>query len=84
MLALEPILQLITLYMTFIYGFIYLLFEAYPVSFNEERGYNLGVGALPFISIGVGVVFGSAYVYHITNTRIRRSFETLGKIRSVP
>ncbi|KAL4748461.1 hypothetical protein BDW72DRAFT_195760 [Aspergillus terricola var. indicus] len=27
----EPILQLITLYMTFIYGFIYLLVEAYPV-----------------------------------------------------
>lgn len=29
----EPILVFITLYMTFIYGFIYLLFQAWPISF---------------------------------------------------
>ena len=81
MLMLEPILQLITLYMTFIYGFIYLMFEAYPVSFSEERGWSLGKGGLPFLAIGVGVVFGSAYVYHITNTRIRRGFEKNGRIK---
>lgn len=83
MLAIEPILQAVTLYMTFIYGFIYLLFEAYPISFVEQRGYNPGVGALPFISIGVGVVMGSGYVYYVTNTKVRRTFETTGKIWSV-
>ncbi|KAL4777216.1 major facilitator superfamily domain-containing protein [Aspergillus nidulans var. acristatus] len=81
MLLREPILQLITLYMTFIYGFIYLLFEAYPVSFIEERGYNLGVGALPFLSIGVGVVLGSAYIFYFTRTRIRQTFVSTGRIR---
>ncbi|KAL4789765.1 major facilitator superfamily domain-containing protein [Aspergillus venezuelensis] len=54
MLTHEPILQLITAYMTFIYGFIYLLFEAYPISFIEERHYTLGIGAWPFLSIGLG------------------------------
>ncbi|BCR87412.1 uncharacterized protein ACHE_31399A [Aspergillus chevalieri] len=36
--ALEPVLVLITLYMDFIYGFLYLCFNAYPISFQEERG----------------------------------------------
>lgn len=29
-LALEPMLQAVTLYMSFVYGVVYLLFEAYP------------------------------------------------------
>ncbi|KAL4916765.1 major facilitator superfamily domain-containing protein [Aspergillus aurantiobrunneus] len=81
MLLREPILQLITLYMTFIYGFIYLLFEAFPISYNEERDYNLGVGALPFLAIGVGVVAGSAYIFFFTQTRIRQTFQDTGSIR---
>ncbi|KAJ0426713.1 major facilitator superfamily domain-containing protein [Aspergillus carlsbadensis] len=81
MLLKEPILQLITLYMTFIYGFIYLLFEAYPISFTEERNYSLGIGALPFLSIGLGVILGSAYIFYFTQTRIRTTYNTTGQIR---
>jgi MFS transporter, DHA1 family, multidrug resistance protein len=58
MLAKEPILLLLTLYMTLVYGILYLSFEAYPISFQEEREWNSGVGALTFISIGVGVLLG--------------------------
>ena len=58
MLAKEPILLLLTLYMSLVYGILYLFFEAYPISFQEERGWNAGVGALPFIDIGVGVLVG--------------------------
>lgn len=49
MLVLEPILVLITIYMALIYGILYLFFEAYPIVFQEVRGWNMGVGALPFI-----------------------------------
>ncbi|KAL1968623.1 hypothetical protein VTN77DRAFT_1449 [Rasamsonia byssochlamydoides] len=80
MLLLEPILVLITLYMTFIYGLIYLLFEAWPISFIEQRGYNEGVGALPFISIGVGVALGSSFVAYITYTRIMANFKKNGYV----
>ncbi|KAL2843580.1 hypothetical protein BJX68DRAFT_270075 [Aspergillus pseudodeflectus] len=66
----EPILKSITLYITFIYGFIYLLFEAYPISFTEERAYNLRIGALPFLSIGLGAILGSAYIFYFTETHI--------------
>lgn len=78
MFALEPILLLITLYISFIYGIIYLLFEAYPVSFREERGYNLGVSALPFLAIAVGVFGGSVFVAYVTLTTMTANFEKNG------
>lgn len=78
MLALEPILVLITLYMSFIYGILYLFFEAYPISFQEERGWNAGVGALPFIGITLGVVLGVAIITYTSNTRFKRKMEENG------
>ncbi|KAI4164964.1 MAG: hypothetical protein LQ342_001240 [Letrouitia transgressa] len=80
MLFLEPILLLLTLYLSFIYGIIYLLFEAYPVSFIEDRHYNEGVGALPFIAIIVGTIIGSAYVTYYTLTTIRSRYNTIGRV----
>ena len=80
MLALEPILLLVTLYTSFIYGIIYLLFEAYPVSFREERGYSLGVSALPFLAIAVGVLAGSIFVAYVTLTTITANFKKNGKL----
>lgn len=69
MIPQEPILLLVTIYMALIYGILYLFFEAYPISFQEERGWNDGVGALPFLSIFVGILAGSALV--AVNTKIR-------------
>ncbi|KXT15292.1 hypothetical protein AC579_4850 [Pseudocercospora musae] len=100
MLMLEPILVLITLYVSLIYGkkylkstqplirhinqyltsllrylgIIYLFFESFPISFQQERGYNLGVGALPFLSVLVGVIFGCLTITGITYTRTARIF----------
>jgi MFS transporter, DHA1 family, multidrug resistance protein len=62
MLFREPILLLVTVYMALIYGELYLFFEAYPISFQEERGWNQGVGALPFLGILIGVLCGSVTI----------------------
>jgi MFS transporter, DHA1 family, multidrug resistance protein len=62
MLFREPILLLVTVYMALIYGILYLFFEAYPISFQEERGWNQGVGALPFLGILIGVLCGSVTI----------------------
>jgi DHA1 family multidrug resistance protein-like MFS transporter len=62
MLFREPILLLITVYMGLIYGILYLFFEAYPISFQEQRGWNQGVGALPFLGIMIGVLCGSVTI----------------------
>ncbi|OTA98002.1 hypothetical protein M426DRAFT_70589 [Hypoxylon sp. CI-4A] len=80
MLFLEPILLLITIYMGFVYGIIYLLFEAYPISFQQERGWSNGVGALPFLAITVGVVSGACFVVYISKTRYARLIAKNGRL----
>jgi MFS family permease len=80
MLSREPILLLITIYMALIYGILYLFFEAYPISFQEERGWNQGVGALPFLGIMVGVLFGGVTITIITKTRFARKMEKHGRV----
>ena len=59
MIIQEPILLLITIYMGLIYGILYLFFESTPISFQQERGWNEGVGALPFLSLGIGILLGA-------------------------
>lgn len=81
MLFLEPILLFITLYLAVIYGILYLFFEAYPVSFQEQRGWtNEGVAGLPFIGILVGVLFGVALIVWQTKTRFARKLKKHGQV----
>jgi DHA1 family multidrug resistance protein-like MFS transporter len=76
----EPILALITIYMAFIYGIIFLFFEAYPISFQKQRGWSNGVGALPFIAILLGIVTGSILIIVSTKTHFARSLAKNGRI----
>lgn len=80
MLIKEPILVLVTLYMCLIYGILYLFFEAYPISFQEVRGWNNGVGALPFLSIFVGVICGALSITWVTKTRFARKMKKHGRV----
>lgn len=80
MLIKEPILLLISIYLGLIYGILYLFFEAYPISFQEGRRWNGGVGALPFISIMIGVIFGGIAIAFVTKTRFARKFKKHGRV----
>ena len=80
MLIKEPILLLVTLYLGLIYGILYLFLEAYPISFGQQRGYNTGVAALPFLAIIVGVVLAVAYVAYDSKTRYARKLMVSGKV----
>ncbi|KAI2870257.1 hypothetical protein CBS76997_5599 [Aspergillus niger] len=62
MLLTEPIVFLVTLYMSFIYGLMYALLAAYPVVFQDIHGMNLGVGSLPFIGLIIGEILGGVFV----------------------
>lgn len=81
MLAMEPILICMTIYLALVYGILYLFFEAYPISFNEVRGWkSLGVSALPFIGIMIGVLCGAALIIYTTKTRFARKLAKHGKV----
>ncbi|KAJ5752583.1 hypothetical protein N7520_009500 [Penicillium odoratum] len=64
MLFTEPIVFLISLWMSFVYGLIYALLSAYPVVFQEIHGMNLGVGSLPFIGLIIGELFAGVYILY--------------------
>lgn len=57
----EPIVFLLSLYMAIVYGTLYMLFAAYPIVFQKVRGWNQGVGSLPFLGIMVGMMAAVAY-----------------------
>lgn len=80
MLIQEPILALITLYLSFIYGFLYLCFVSFPITFQEQRGWNKGVGALPFLAITVGVLAGVIIIIFHTKTRVQRQMNERGSV----
>ncbi|KAJ5983140.1 hypothetical protein N7481_005239, partial [Penicillium waksmanii] len=81
MLAMEPILICITIYLALIYGILYLFFEAYPISFSEVRGWKSeGVAALPFIGIMIGVLCGVTLIIYTTKTRFARKLKKHGRV----
>nr|POE46816.1 putative transporter c36.02c [Quercus suber] len=77
MLALEPILLLITIYISFIYD---LFFETYPISFYGERGWSLGKSGLPFIAIIFGVILGGVVNVGFIKTRYTRILRDKGRV----
>ncbi|TFY72914.1 hypothetical protein EVG20_g105 [Dentipellis fragilis] len=54
----EPILIAVNLYMSFLSGCLYLLFEAYPIVFTQGHHFSAGVSGLMFLPIFVGGVLG--------------------------
>jgi len=50
----EPMLIAITIYMSFVYGCLYLLFEAYPIVFTEGHHFNAGISGLMFLPLPIG------------------------------
>ncbi|OBZ78240.1 Polyamine transporter 1 [Grifola frondosa] len=54
----EPMLIATTTYMSFVYGCVYLLFEAYPVVFSVGHGFNAGSLGLTFLPLVAGSILG--------------------------
>ncbi|PSN67655.1 MFS general substrate transporter [Corynespora cassiicola Philippines] len=58
----EPIVLLLSIYMAIIYGTLYLFFAAFPIVFQQQRGWNAGEGGLAFLGQAVGMLLGVAYI----------------------
>jgi hypothetical protein len=59
----------------FVYGCIYLLFEAYPIVFTEGHGFNAGISGLMFLPLFLGGVFGVIGYLLIWNPRYAKKAE---------
>jgi hypothetical protein len=50
----EPMIMFIALYASFVYSLVYFTLEAFPIVFDDQRGYGLVVSTLPFLGVFVG------------------------------
>ncbi|KAI0380487.1 polyamine transporter 3 [Hypomontagnella monticulosa] len=53
----EPILWFFNVWISLIYGILYLCFVAYPIVFSQHRGWGPGISGLAFVGIGIGSTF---------------------------
>ncbi|GME31390.1 putative MFS-type transporter [Neofusicoccum parvum] len=68
----EPIVLLLSFYMAIIYGTLYMLFGAYPIVYQQYRGWSAGVAGLPFIGVAIGMLASVAYSIWVENPRYLR------------
>ena len=62
LLVTEPIVFLLSIYMAFIYGLLYLFLTAYPIVFQQIHGFTGGIGGLPYFGMVIGMVIAGTYV----------------------
>ncbi|KAL4901761.1 hypothetical protein BDW74DRAFT_181475 [Aspergillus multicolor] len=74
----EPIVFLLSLYLAIIYGTLFMLFAAYPIIFQQVRGWNQGVGGLPFLGIMVGMLLAVGYTILDNNMRYIKTVKRHG------
>lgn len=60
LLFMEPIVFFISLYMSVLYGLLYMFFVAYPIIYQKGKGYSASITGLMFIPIAVGVIMSAA------------------------
>ncbi|GAB7325185.1 hypothetical protein MBLNU13_g09261t1 [Cladosporium sp. NU13] len=68
MLVLEPILLCMAFYISVVFGLMYNLFMAYPMSFAGERGWSTVQSGLPLLSMLIGIILGGLLISFTTNT----------------
>ncbi|EEQ28785.1 multidrug resistant protein [Microsporum canis CBS 113480] len=56
LLFMEPIVFFLSIYMSILYGLLYMFFIAYPIVYEEGKGYTSGITGLMFIPLAIGVV----------------------------
>jgi multidrug resistance protein len=55
----EIIVLLISLYMSVLYGLLYMFFVAYPIIYQKRKGWSAGKTGLMFIPLAVGVILSA-------------------------
>lgn len=68
----EPIVLAVTVYMSFIYGLLYLFLTAYAFVFQRAYGFNKGVGGLPYFGMVLGEVIAFGAIVYVNKNYIQK------------
>ncbi|KAI3395317.1 hypothetical protein diail_1429 [Diaporthe ilicicola] len=61
LLIFEPIVLLLSIFLSVVQGTMFLLFAAYPIVFEQVRGWPQGIASLPFLAVALGIVISLFY-----------------------
>lgn len=61
MLIVEPIVLVMSVYVSFVFAVLFGFFEAFPIIFRGVYHMDLGISGLPFIGVGLGLVSGVGF-----------------------
>ncbi|TQN73296.1 Efflux pump vrtL [Colletotrichum shisoi] len=59
LLGTQPLVQLLALYMMYLYGLMYFVLSTFPALWTGEYGQSVGIGGLNYISLGLGFFIGA-------------------------
>ncbi|GAD92048.1 efflux pump antibiotic resistance protein, putative [Paecilomyces variotii No. 5] len=79
LLFMEPIVLFISVYMSVLYGLLYMFFIAFPIVYMEGKGYNEGITGLMFIPLALGVVMSAFCAPFVNNHYLKISAKFNGK-----
>jgi len=68
----EPIVLAVSLYMSFIYGILYLMLTGYAQIFQGVYGMNPGVGGLPYFGMVAGELIAFFAVVYINPAYVKK------------
>ncbi|KAF1928521.1 putative bicyclomycin resistance protein [Didymella exigua CBS 183.55] len=80
MLVAEPIVLLVSVYMSFIYGLVYALLKAYPYVFGQVYGMPMGARSLPFLGLFLGILLALLFILSQHCSYIRKLETNNGKV----
>ncbi|KAH8077750.1 MFS polyamine transporter [Cristinia sonorae] len=79
---LEPIMQILGVYMAFIYGLFYIFLTTMPTIFEGVYQQDTGIAGIHYLALGVGLVGGSqliAYYQDKIYNRLQKKNDDIGK-----
>lgn len=71
LLVLDPIVLLISLYISFVNTILYIYFGAYPLVFEEAYGFTISHVGLAFLGLGFGVLLGGASARRVSSIYLK-------------
>lgn len=80
MLVTEPIVLLVSTYMSFIYGLVYALLKSYPYVFSHVYGMSVGVRSLPFLGLFLGISLALLFILSQHTSYTRKLEASNGKV----
>lgn len=69
LMFMEPIILFMSFYLSFVYALLYATFFAFPIAFEEIRGWNMGTTGVSFVSIIVSCLFPVIVTFVLISAR---------------